>query len=442
MDKGDNNMAGNSKKRRTKGAGSLIKIGKKYYLQLYVNGKKAKKSLRTENKLEAERKSKELLPDLHSKTRAELVTKVAEINRIAAKDLVKLDKVWEMFYKSPLRRQATSEGTLGNYERNWKQFVDWINTNYPNVTSMSQISLNIASEYANYLWSLKISGCTYNYKIGSLKTITQALKHQAGLDENVWYKIGRKQENKIGKKRLLPHEQEQLFAVFSDPEFVLKDKEQMEVLFYIAIGTGLRLVDCALFKWDFVNFDENMISLIPRKTKGFKKKVTIPILPQLRPYLDKARQEWGEDGYVLPQIAERYLRAIWDVSNDVLAVFSHAKLDTTVDKPEGQQRLKNVNQYGAHSLRHTFISECASKNVPVNVLAEMTGDKIQTLERYYIEINKDAVKNAAKIMTPVPEKPAKELPFPDNVLQAIAVLEGAKRLSTREKQILDILKAK
>lgn len=380
------------------------------------------------------------MPDLHSKTKAELVTKVAEINRIASKDKVKLDKAWEMFYKSPLRRQTTSEGTLGNYERNWKQFVKWANKNYPDLTSMSQISLSIASEYANYLWSLKISGNTYNYKIGSLKTITKVLMHNAGLDENVWYKIGRKQEDKIGKKRLLLHEQKKLFAVFSDPEFELEDKEQMEVLFYLALLTGLRLVDCATFKWNYVDFDENIISLKPHKTKGFNKKVTIPILPQLLTYLEKAKREWGENGYVMPQIAERYLKATWDISNDVLSVFEYAELNTTIEKPEGQQRLKNVNQYGAHSLRHTFISECASRNVPVNVLAEMTGDKIQTLERYYIEINKDAVKDAAKIMTPPQEESTKELSTSDNLVEAIKILEGAKKLSPREKRILTLLK--
>jgi len=436
-------MAGRSNKRRTKGAGSIIRIGKKYYLQIYENGKKIKKSLRTENKQEAEKKAKEILPDLHSKTRAEFVTKVAEIKRIAAKDNVKLDNAWNLFYESPFRRQTTSEGTLGNYKRNWEQFVVWTNDSYPNLISMSQISLNIASDYAQHLWTTGIGGCTYNYKIGSLKTITKILLHKAGLESNVWEKVERKQEFKVGKKGLLQDEEEKLFAAFQDPELILADKEQLEVLFYIGLTTGSRLVDGALFEYKYIDYEENLISFIPQKTKGFNKKVSLPIFPKLYAYLDKAQKEWGGEKYIIPQIAKRYLANPYDIRNDVLKVFKHAGFETTIENSTGQQRLKNPNQYGFHSLRHTFISECASSNVPVNVLSEMTGDKIQTLQKYYIKINKKAVQDVAKIMNAASIQHAEQVEqkaLPENnVKMAVSILKKAKKLTAREKEILSLL---
>ena len=375
-------MAERKKKRRNKGAGSIIKIGNKYYMQIYVNGRKIKKSLRTENRQEAEKKAKEILTDLHSKTRAEVVTKVAEIKKIAAKDNVKLDNAWEMFKNSPLRNQSTSEGTLGIYKNTLDKFLTWKNKAYPDMNSLSQITVHIASEFAKHLWGSGLSEETYNRHIGNMRAVTNVLMKKAELSENVWTHIKRKDSKSIGKKKLLVEELAKLIGTFSDPAFRLMNKEQMGILFYIGIFTGMRLVDCVLLEWKSIDFEKSIISLIPRKVRRSRIVIKVPIHPELYEKLIYAGKQWGYEGYVIPDVADRYFRNEGGVKKDAVKVFRYAGFETTIDIPENIQRSKRINQYGFHSLRHTFISECASRGMLISTLSEMTGDKIQTLEKY------------------------------------------------------------
>ncbi len=398
-------MAERKNKRRPKGAGCIMKIGKKYYLQVYVNDKKIKKSLHTENKQEADKKAKEILSDLHSKTKAEFVTKVAEIKKFTAKDNVKLDNMWEMFKKSPLRNQSTEEGTLKIYKNTLDKFMTWKSGAYPNINSLSDLTVNIASEFAKWLGDIGFAGDTYNRHIKNMSTMTGVLMKKAEINDNVWLHIKRKDNRGIGKKKLSEEELIKLMDSFSDIK--LMQKEQMEIMFYIGILTGMRLADCALLKWENVDFERGLIVLIPQKIKRSGTHIKVPIHHDLYVKLLYAGEKWEYTGYVIPDVAERYLSNPSGVKKDAVKVFDHAGFETTVDAPNGTQRLMRVNQYGFHSLRHTFISECASRGMMISTLSEITGDKIKTLEKYYIEINENVIKESAKFITSV--KPANEL---------------------------------
>jgi hypothetical protein len=231
-----------SNKRRPKGSGSIILRGKKYYLETTIEGKRIQKALRTENKQEAQKRAKELLPNLQARTKEEITAKVAEARKLSTQNKVPINKTWELFYNSSLRKQSTSEGTLKNYQRNWKKFKSWLKSAFPAVVSLSHVDLNIASEYAKHLWGTGISANTYNYHIGALSTITKILMHSAGLDDNVWDHIARKHEQKQGKKRLYLDDMLKILEVFSDDGFNPMHKKELEILFHIGIFTGMRLV--------------------------------------------------------------------------------------------------------------------------------------------------------------------------------------------------------
>jgi len=124
--KGVSEMPVKSNKRRSKGSGSIILRGKKYYLETTIEGKRIQKALRTENKQEAQKLAKELLPNLQARTKEEITAKVAEARKLSAQNKVPINKTWELFYNSSLRKQSTSEGTLKNYQRNWKKFKSWL----------------------------------------------------------------------------------------------------------------------------------------------------------------------------------------------------------------------------------------------------------------------------------------------------------------------------
>ncbi len=45
------------------------------------------------------------------------------------------------------------------------------------------------------------------------------------------------------------------------------------------------------------------------------------------------------------------------------------------------------SEYGYHSLRHTFCTECARAGVPATMLAAMAGDTIATLDKFYVKLD-------------------------------------------------------
>lgn len=428
-----------NKERRAKGTGSIKKIGKIYYFLATIAQKRIKQSLHTQNRLEAEKKAAELIPDLMVKTREDVVARVATIKRLKKQDKVRLSNVWEKFYNSKLRNQHTSEGTLRNYERNYNRFYNWLQENYPTLQTLSEITLEIANEYASVLDKDGLAGVTYNYHIVGMGTITKALMSEAGITENIWTQIPRKNKESIGKKALNQEEINRLFAVFSEENFCPMQKEQLEMLFYIGLNTGMRLIDCALLKWRSINMAKRIVSLIPIKTKGANKKITLPIKDDFKRKLESAATKWSANGYLLPAIAERYLRNISGVSEDILKVFQRAGFETTVPAEEGIARKRNVSQYGFHSLRHTFCSQCASNGININVLSEMTGDSVRTLEKYYVEIQHNVIQKAVVFL---PEVTLSEKIVPANKTkeEAIAEIEAWPDLTEREKQILVILK--
>jgi hypothetical protein len=107
----------------------------------------------------------------------------------------------------------------------------------------------------------------------------------------------------------------------------------------------------------------------------------VPVLPPLRRYLDALPPE---DERVLPQAAAHYERSPDYIKEHMLALIHGV---TGEGKQEARaQRLRARSQYGIHSLRHTFATEAARAGAPVAYLSLMTGDTLQTLQRFYIQV--------------------------------------------------------
>ena len=144
------------------------------------------------------------------------------------------------------------------------------------------------------------------------------------------------------------HEQEKaLKEALDNPNYRVKNKEEIKVVYYLGLYTGQRLKDCVLLRWSKVNLAQKKIECKQFKTG---KEVTIPIAPQLVSVLEDALT-WKTDdyGYVCPKVAERYNTADAQGKNigsglvniDVLRVLKWIGLKTSV-KVEGRSRAITV----------------------------------------------------------------------------------------------------
>lgn len=362
-----------SKKNRGKGNGYIFKRGSIYYLQYDVSGKRKKVSLGETTLRKAQKKAKELTkPVREADTKEKIAIHVGEARGILKQGNTFIKDTWNLYMKCPARPDS-SPGTLGNYERHWKQFKDWLNGEYPVTDKLGGITPDIAKKYFEKLWAKGLSANTYNYHRQSLRLIFRVVKEETGLSGNPFDSIAKKSENKQSRKELKEDEVLALLKKFDSEDLKLMHKEQMGVMFHLGAWTGLRLIDCAKMKWEDVNIEQGKITCVPQKTaRKSQKPVTIPIHPTLYVALQKAKA-WKQNEYVLPKVAHRYSYNANGVDQDALEVFRKAGFDTTQEVPEKGQRKRKANIYGFHSFRHSFVSFCANAGVPLPVVQSIVG---------------------------------------------------------------------
>ena len=382
-----------AKKGTVKGKGYIFKRGKIFYLQYDVNGKRFVQSLKTKIEKEAQDKAKEILePALAADTKEKVMFNVASARKLLTIKSIKLSKAWELFLETSTRPDS-GPATLNGYRRFFLRFTQWLAKNYPIIQDIGKITEEIAIEYADSIWAQGVSGTTFNNHMQAIKLIFKHLQKKAGLDENPFHSIGRKVENKISRKEFSEAQVLKILNSFKDPKLILKDKEEMEVLFHLGAWTGLRLIDCVLMKWENVNLERNIIFCEPHKTKRVKRTVNVPIHPLLREQLNKAL-EWNNAEYVMPKLAHRYLGPSSPISAEAATVLKFIGLEISKEAQKGQRRIKKTNVYGFHSFRHSFVSFCAKAGVPMPVVQSIVGHGSPAVTRHYVHIGEGAARQA------------------------------------------------
>ena len=379
-----------AKQQNLKSGGHIFKRGTTYYLQYDINKKRHVKSLRTKDERTARKKAKELLdPVIHSNDKTKVIENVAKARQIIKPSSLKLQGVWKAYTKTSTDdRPNSSIGTLGNYERSWKQFTKWLKVHYPTIEYLSdQINEQIVKEYRDHLKTLNLADSTFNYKVGALKLIFRILKGKACLSSNVWDSVSRiKNPKQETKKQFTFQQAEKLLNAFDDNEFQTMHKKQLKILFALGIYSGQRFFDCVNLKWsNIVKFDTGLaIQCKPQKTIKFNKSITAPIVNPLQIALAEAREWEDESGYVLPDIAKRYAYNPTGVCKDSTKVFQKAGYVTSKIKDGSDKDSRKYSAYGFHSLRHALFSYLCQKGVTIERLKTWSGDSEKTLLKYYL----------------------------------------------------------
>jgi integrase len=366
--------------RRAKGQGYLFKKSKYWYLRLDINGKRKAISLKTTDRNEAEKLSKTYLPVINAETREELAAHVAIAKRLKNENKsLPISEAWEHFINHP-GKPEWNKSTLAGYKRAWELFTESVNVEF-----IGEVDNEQANLFARQFWDNKVSSSTYNHYIGHLKLMFNLLRDLAGLESNPFDGIARKKKETAKHQRLSDEQFKNIISVFDNPQehkCYIKNINEVKTMIFLGAFTGLRLKDCALMKMKSINYDNLTIQVKTHKTGA---NVLLPISPalmkQLQPYRDNKNE------YLLPTLADRYIKDRSAVSATVARVFIAAGLETiNVASPDKRQRQRNSNQYGFHSLRHTFISWCARAGVPLSIVQSIVGHFSQEMTQYYIQI--------------------------------------------------------
>ena len=279
--------------------------GGNYYFRYQIRGDRKCVSLKTRNLDEAVRKAKDLVPIVQA-TSVEVISSHVKV----ARDLVKkhrelaMDNVWETYSKHPDKATPATMHEELSYESTFNEFRTFIG---PKIKQFANVTAEHAAAFSDYLKESGISVSTHNRKIIRLRKIFETLKDYREENPFAAPSLRRKnrEEQDIATRRIAftREEEEQIRQVLDDPQYKLKNKAEIKVVFYIGMYTGQRLKDCVLMQWQNVDLEQRRIFVKQFKTG---KEVSIPLAEPLRQLLSEVKAQNLSSTYISPNVAMRY----------------------------------------------------------------------------------------------------------------------------------------
>lgn len=308
-----------------------------------------------------------------------LQNRLIEVQERRTKGNLLTEDIWDEFAKK-LKRDDVEKGTTTLYETATTRMVAWMKTRAKYAKDINQ---RLAEEYLEQL-TTEVGTTTYNIRLVLFKRIWRELSIEFQLCTNAWEEFKKKKATKTARRTLTENELAKiLFAAGSD---------DMKLLIVIGLYTGLRLGDCALLKWEYVDFKKKVIRLIPIKTR---KHMSAPIEIPMHAALEKMLQETPHCGeYVSEANAQAYERG--HLSGTVVELFKKCGIKTST-KENGKTKLL----CGFHSLRHTFVSMAINNNMNPLLVRSIVGHSSTAMTESYYHCNQDKLREGIESLPDV-----------------------------------------
>ncbi len=282
------------------------------------------------------------------------------------------------------------------------QRYDGIYRNYIKNTSLGKVKLcdlrtTHLQRYYKSLLDEEVTPSTIKEINTKLKTCLSEAERQGYILKN-WCKlvILPKIEDREEIKVLTQEEQKKFLNAIKDHE--------LELLFIVALGTGLRLGELLGLKWSDIDFKSNELTVnrtfqtiaiyqddkiigyerkeLPPKTKNSYRTIPVPqsIIKKLKAY--KKQQNT-----IILYVGEAY--------NNNNYIFTNKLGEPIHDKKPGRNlksilKKINIEPIKFHNLRHTYATRLFEANIPPKTVQKLMGHAdIQTTMNIYTHVMKD-----------------------------------------------------
>ena len=391
--------------------------GPYYYRLMVSSGQRKEFSLKTCDYEESCRKAAELDAVWEAPTKDVAIAQITAMKGFSKQAMnLPLSEGWDKYQVHPDRATPHTVSEQLAYKSTYEEFVQFVSNPRPDqkkrhtiITSVSELTPEVAEEYAAYLKTCPLAVDTHNRKIKRLRRIFNCLKDYYAAEnpfraKSLLRNVREEQDTIVRRLAFTQEQEQQLRDVLADTVHKVMNKPEIRVVYYVGMYAGQRLKDCVLLQWQNVDMEHQRIFVKQFKTG---KEVTIPIAPQLFEVLKEA-QKWRVDQYVCPKTAARYnkVNAVGKnvgnnlVNIDVLRAIRWIGLEPSVDVPG---RDKKMTVYGFHSLRHSFCSFCAEAGVPKAVLLSILGTQSDIADKYYTHVGDAAQREAINAISGVME---------------------------------------
>lgn len=406
--------------------GYVFKRGNVYWLQYIVDGTRFQESLETTSARQAKSKAAEKMQPYAANAEAERLAAIGARLK-AAKSIAAssghpatIGTGWELF--TGLDKDDRPEAgpvTMRMYESLWNTFADWMEKTSPGVKTLRAVQECHAKAFVRHLDGLDLSVGRVNKYKRFLKMFFRVVSSKAGILENPFHAIGTRDDKKKTAK--------QPFTVEELREIVSKAKGELQTLFLLGAGTGLRLGDCCTLMWGETDLARRTIERVPNKTartSGVAVRIGIPhtlaghlaALPRSGPY-------------VLPGLAQEYQAGLAPlISRRIQAHLTSCGIQTV--KPgtgEGTGK-RAVVLKGFHSFRHSFVSLNADAGTPQATMQKLVGHGSPAMTLHYLTPSDKMVLAAADALPALlPNDTAKQVPKRESLpAWAVADLQAMK----------------
>lgn len=347
---------------------------------------------------------------------------------------LRFDEAWEAYVRTPKRKEVT-DATLAHMEARWRRFRAWIAEKHPDATELRHVTPEIAAEYAGEIRGDFVPA-TYNMILAAYQQIWTRLAAEIRGAGNPWTRenLPRLDMPETERRDITDEELARIF------DAARREIPPLHHLFTVMLYTGARLGDCAKLEWRHVDLERGFISFMPQKTKRFKTRVKIPILPPLRAMLE-AYPPTARHGYVMPDMAAEYEAK--RLSNNIKNFLAtKCGIETSRKTNVGRRKHPVVT---AHSFRHTFISKAANAGIPFAIVQSIVGHSTAKQCKHYFHENEDATLRAFAAFpvhapAALPDKTADSGDVIDAEVVEIETAEPtATRLAALDAALADIL---
>ncbi len=300
----------------------------------------------------------------------------------------------ETWFKEWRRRKARegSRATIARYEKNLDTFLNWLG-DVRKAKPLESITMADIRAWRDLLQDEGRAGKTVNNYVKDIGAAFRAAIREGLVEFNPCSALDPvATDDSLDRKPFTIAEVSILLGA--------AETEEWRGLILIAAFTGLRMIDSARLKWEYIDLDGGLITLMPGKTRRKKRVVAIPIQPDLHTFLHKQAQS-REDGeeFVLPKLSVKKAHGRDGLSDTFTKLMAEAGVDRgkasrEVSSAETGIKGRMVFERGFHSLRHTFTSWLRTAGVSEEDRMALTGHSTRESHAIYSHTDAEALRKA------------------------------------------------
>ena len=400
--------------KRRNGCGTLCKkAGSRCWYAVWMrDGRRFQVSTHKTVRAEAEAVLADLTADYARGDLARIHETVKRNLDKARRERMPLAEILTAFLDNPERRPL-AESTAKTHRGRFARLIAWTSKERPLLNFADELTLADARAFIATVAAGQ-TGKTFNDTRALFLQLWNFLLRRGFVETNPWKEIDTRPKDTHSKRELDAAQLARLFGAAQG---------EMKTLLAVCLFTGLRLKDAALMDWRQVDLQSRFITLTPAKTRRHGIEVRIPIVEPLFDALT-AGGVMPSTGYVMPKTAAVYLKNNALLCKKIQATFRLAGIEPDAED-EGVTR--RACEYGAHSLRHTFVSLAFAYGIPLPIVQAIVGHTNAAMTRHYLHLSPAELTAAMSKFKAIPATASTDAPaLPAGTPQTRALaVEGA-----------------